>query len=192
MHYLSRQYHERGIFTDRTQVSFWRIQNGSDPWSMFQTLDKGYGQMIPQPQYSIKDKYALIHYIREGLVKPNNPKQYFDVTEEYLASLPPKLSSFKETLLKQPTSGSRPYELMDFGPTLFWTYQVNEGKSLLEWNIAQKGIAVRLDSGSGGVSKGNSWLIYDEDTMRCCCLSRGIRRLEGYCFRRFPWHTHFH
>ena len=72
---------------------------------------------------------------------------------------------------------------MDFGPTLFWTYQVNEGKSPLEWNIAQKGIAVRLDSGSGGVSKGKSWLIYDEDTMRCSCLSRGIRRLEGYCFR---------
>ena len=84
------------------------FKNGSDPWSMFQTLDKGYGQMIPQPQYSIKDKYALIHYIREGLVKPNNPKQYFDVTEEYLASLPLKLSSFKETVAKQPVSGSKP------------------------------------------------------------------------------------
>ena len=149
------------------------FRNGSDPWSMFQTLDKGYGQMIPQPQYSIKDKYALIHYIREGLVKPNNAKQYFDVTEEYLASLPPKLSSFKETIVKQPISGSKPYELMDFGPTLFWTYQVNEGKSPSEWNIAQKGIAVGLDGGSGGVSKGQSWLIYDEDTMRVAAAYQG-------------------
>ena len=52
--------------------------------------------MIPQPQYSIKDKYALIHYIREGLVKPNNAKQYFDVTEEYLASLPPNFQALRK------------------------------------------------------------------------------------------------
>ena len=105
--------------------------------------------------------------------KLNNAKQYFDVTEEYLASLPPKLSSFKETIVKQPISGSKPYELMDFGPTLFWTYQVNEGKSPSELNIAQKGIAVRLDGGSGGVSKGQSWLIYDEDTMRVAAAYQG-------------------
>ena len=158
--------HKEGSLPTALKFHSGEFRNGSDPWSMFQTLDKGYGQMIAQPQYSIKDKYALIHYIREGLVKPNNSKQYFYVTEEYLASLPPKLSSFKEMVVKQSLSGSKPYEVMDFGPTLFWTYQVNEGKSPSEWNIAQKGIAVRLDSGSGGVSKGKSWLIYDEDTMR--------------------------
>ena len=36
---------------------------------------------------------------------------------------------------------------MDFGPALFWTYQVAPG------NIAQKGMAIRLDDGPGGVSK---------------------------------------
>ena len=149
------------------------FRNGSDPWSMFQTLDKGYGQMIAQPQYSIKDKYALIHYIRESLVRPNNPKQYFDVTEKYLALLPPKLSSFKEKVIERPVSGSKPYELMDFGPTLFWTYQVNEVQSSSQWNIAQKGIAVRLDRGAGGISKGKSWLIYDEDTMRVAAAYEG-------------------
>ncbi len=95
------------------------FKNGSDPWSMFQTLDKGFGQMIPQPQYSIKDKYALIHYIRESLIKKNNPKQYFEVTQAYLALLPPKLSSFKETVIALPASGSKPYQKMDFRPTLF-------------------------------------------------------------------------
>src|SRR5215813_10877979 len=41
-----------------------------------------------------------------------------------------------------------PYERMEFGPALFWTLQVERG------NIAYKGIAVRLDPGPGGVSKG--------------------------------------
>ena len=37
-----------------------------------------------------------------------------------------------------------PYQRMDFGPVLFWTLQVAPG------NIAQKGIAIRLDDGPGG------------------------------------------
>ena len=56
-------------------------------------------------------------------------------------------------MVKQPVAGSKPYEVMDFGPTLFWTYQVNEGESSSEWNIAQKGIVVRLDRGPGGISR---------------------------------------
>ena len=49
---------------------------------------------------------------------------------------------------------------MNFGPALNWTYQVAPG------NIAYKGIAIRLDPGAGGISKGRSWMIYDHDTMR--------------------------
>ena len=41
-----------------------------------------------------------------------------------------------------------------------------------EWNIAQKGIAVRW-TGLWGVSKGKSWLIYDEDTMRVAAAYQG-------------------
>ncbi len=33
-------------------------------------------------------------------------------------------------------------------------------------NFAYKGIAVRLDKGEGGVSKGNTWMIFDSDVMR--------------------------
>ena len=57
-------------------------------------------------------------------------------------------------------AASPPYQRMDFGPALFWTLQVAPG------NIAQKGIAVRLDDGPGGVSKGRAWMVYDHDTMR--------------------------
>jgi glucose/arabinose dehydrogenase len=56
---------------------------------------------------------------------------------------------------------------MDLGPALFWTYQVAPG------NIAQKGIAIRLDDGPGGVSKGRAWMVYDHDTMRVAAASTG-------------------
>lgn len=60
-----------------------------------------------------------------------------------------------------------PYQRMEFGPVLFWTFQVERG------NIAQKGIAVRLDSGSGGVSHGRAWMIYDHDTLRAAAATTG-------------------
>jgi len=56
---------------------------------------------------------------------------------------------------------------MDFAPALFWTLQVEPG------NIAHKGIAVRLDSGAGGVSKGRAWMIYDHDTLRVAAATTG-------------------
>ena len=60
-----------------------------------------------------------------------------------------------------------PYRRMDFGPVLFCTYQVAPG------NIAQKGLAIRLDDGPGGVSKGRAWLVYDHDTMRAAAATTG-------------------
>ena len=60
-----------------------------------------------------------------------------------------------------------PYQRMDYGLVLFWTLQVEPG------NIAQKGIAVRLDDGPGGVSKGRAWMIYDHDTMRVAAATTG-------------------
>ena len=113
---------------------------------MFQTLDKGFGQMIPQPQYSIKDKYALIHYIRESLVKKNNPSNTSKSTRN-ISLATPSFRASRETVIELPASGSKPYQKMDFGTALFWTYQVNKGRSPADWNIAQKGIAVRLDKG---------------------------------------------
>jgi hypothetical protein len=60
-----------------------------------------------------------------------------------------------------------PYQRMDFGPVLFWTLQVAPG------DIAQKAIAIRLDDGPGGVSKGRAWMVYDHDTMRVAGATTG-------------------
>ena len=51
---------------------------------------------------------------------------------------------------------------MDYGPSLMNTYEVGGPGP----NIAYKGIAVRLDAGAGGVSRGKSWALFDHDTLR--------------------------
>ena len=54
----------------------------------------------------------------------------------------------------------KPYIDMDYGAFLTASIEVSAG------NIAQKGIAVRLDDGPGGVSQGNAFVLFDTDTMR--------------------------
>ena len=71
------------------------------------------------------------------------------------------------TLVARAQTGAPPYQRMDYGPALFWTLQVAPG------NIAQKGIAVRLDDGPGGVSKGRAWMVYDHDTMGVAAATTG-------------------
>ncbi len=145
------------------------FKNGSDPYRMYQTLEKGYGMMIPQMQFDAEQKYAAIHYIRETFLKPLNKSQYFEPSEAYLASLPKALDLPKVPNSPNVVKKGKPYELMDFGQTLMWTFQISHKDK----NIAQKGIVVRLDQGEGGVSKGNAWMLYDEDTMRVATAYSG-------------------
>jgi hypothetical protein len=51
---------------------------------------------------------------------------------------------------------------MDYGPSLSATYEVGSKGG----NFAYKGVAVRLDAGPGGVSRGRHWSVFDHDTMR--------------------------
>ena len=140
------------------------FKNGSDPYSMFVTLTKGFGQMVPQGQYTTAQKYSVIQYIREELLRPHNPQQFTAVTPAYLNALPKALVRAEA---EQADRTLPQYRRMDFGPALFWTYQVAPG------NIAQKGLAIRLDDGPGGVSKGRAWLVYDHDTMRVAAATTG-------------------
>ena len=145
-----------------------QFKNGADPYRIYQTLKKGYGLMVPQPQYTDAQKYAVIHYIREAFLKPHNPSQYYKVSGDYLAGLPLGLETVQES---KPKDSGKPYEKMDFGPALMWTYQTSgKGDPL---NIAQKGINMRLDAGTGGVSKGKAWMLYEHDTMRIAAAYTG-------------------
>jgi len=97
----------------------------------------------------------------------------FEPTEAYLASLPKALDLPKAPKSPTVVKQGKPFELMDFGPVLNWTFQINRGAGGKNKNIAQKGINVRLDQGEGGVSKGSAWMVYDEDTMRVATAYSG-------------------
>ena len=60
------------------------FKNGADPYRMYQTLTHGYGLMNPQSWAVPRQKYDVIHYVREALVKPHNPRQYVEVDADYL------------------------------------------------------------------------------------------------------------
>ncbi len=69
----------------------------------------------------------------------------------------------------------KPYIDMDYGAFLTASIEVSAG------NIAQKGIAVRLDDGPGGVSQGNAFVLFDTDTMRVAGFWTGRGLINWQC-----------
>ena len=133
-----------------------KFKRGSDPYSLYQTLTHGYGMMNAQRWMVPEQKYAVIYYIRETFLRDHNPSQLFAIDEAYLAGLPAG-----DTRGPKPIE-SQPWTNMNYGPSLLNTIEVSSDRT----NIAQKGIAIRLDDGPGGVESGTHWLMYDHDTMR--------------------------
>ena len=133
-----------------------KFKNGSDPLAIYQTLTRGFGLMTPQMWMVPSQKYDVIHYIRETYLKRHNPSQYVSIDDAYLARLPAGNTRGPEP------SKIEPWSAMDYGPQLTHTYEVPGPVP----NLAYKGIAVRLDPGSGGVSRGHHWMLYDADTLR--------------------------
>ncbi|MBY0456953.1 MAG: heme-binding protein, partial [Gemmataceae bacterium] len=78
--------------------------------------------------------------------------------DEYLAKLP----TGKKGAFGPAPVNVEPWVNMDYGPSLMNTYEVGGPGP----NIAYKGLAVRLDAGTGGVSRGKVWSLFDHDTMR--------------------------
>ncbi len=133
-----------------------KFKNGSDPYGMYQTLTNGYGMMVAQSWMVPKQKYDVVHYIREAYLKPHNTTQYVAINDTYLGELPEGTTRGPEP------SSAEPWISMDYGPNLIASYEVGSDAT----NFAYKGIAVRLDAGPGGVSQGQYWMLYDHDTMR--------------------------
>jgi putative heme-binding domain-containing protein len=133
-----------------------KFRSGGDPHAMYKTLTHGFGLMVPQMWMVPRQKYDVIHYIRESYVRKANASQYRDVTDDYLAALPKG-----DTFGPEPVEYS-PWSDMNYGPSMINTFEVGSDGH----NFAYKGIAVRLDQGPGGISKGNHWAVFDHDTMR--------------------------
>ena len=146
------------------------FKNGSDPHSLYRTLTHGYNSMAPQTWMVPRQKYDVIHYLREAYLKPHNAKQYAKADDAYLAKLP---TGKKGEFGPAPLSVD-PWMAMDYGPSLTNTYEVGGPGP----NFAYKGIAVRLDAGAGGVSRGKSWALFDHDTLRFAAAWTGDRFID--------------
>ncbi len=180
--YLSTCFNCHGNKSDEGSIpnarKFWedKFITGNDPFAMYQIITKGYATMPPQLNLVPQQKYDVIHFIREKYLKEDNPEQYFEVDATYLNSLP-KGDSLGPKAMK-----IEPWRTMDYGNFLTHTYElvpedapereISGGKAplpdenLLNANFAYKGIALRLDQGSGGIAAGNTWMIFDHDLMR--------------------------
>jgi putative heme-binding domain-containing protein len=130
-----------------------RFKNGSDPYALYRTLTDGFSQMPAQRWMVPRQKYDVIHYIREEFLRKDNPSQYAKVDRPYLATLPKGTSQGPAPVV------SESWKDMNYGHSLMATVEVAPG------NFAYKGVCVRLDPGPGGVSKGQVWSVYDHDTM---------------------------
>ncbi len=162
-----------------TAFKFWEdeFKVGKDPYSIYQTLTRGYGSMPPQVNLTPVEKYDIINYLRETFIQKDNPDQYFEIDSTYLASLP------SGTTTGPAPREFKPWAEMDYGNFLINTYEVVglnapprerssgpiqplKDENFSNSNFAYKGIAVRVDQGEGGVAAGKAWMMFDHDLMR--------------------------
>ena len=86
---------------------------GTDPLSLFETLTEGRGRMGPQTWMSVADRYAVVQYVRERLMRPLDPGfEAFDADD--IAALPRPVARVAGAR-GSPLTGSK---ARDFGPAL--------------------------------------------------------------------------
>lgn len=84
-----------------------KLKFGADPFSMFMTLSRGNGLMAPMNHLTPKERYQVVHYIRQEFMKGRNPG-FHEVDDDYLAGLPEGTKLGDEV----------PDVKRDFGPSL--------------------------------------------------------------------------
>ena len=160
-------------------TKFWEqsFKAGSDVFSMYQTVTRGYGYMPPQPALTPQDKYDVITYIQQKFLRDNSNELLIQNSPGYRSGLPKGSSRGPKSKPYQPWAD------MDYGNFLINTYELADevtgperyhspgpspypDEDYSKNNFAYKGIAIRLDKGKGGVSKGKAWMIFDHDLMR--------------------------
>jgi len=104
------------------------LKFGNDPYSMWKTMTKGVGQMMPQIQYTPEERYAVIQYIRENIIRKTNPEEYSWIGEDYLASLPKGSGDKKSEAVKG--------HARDFGPVLTSQFR-REVNRAMTFNLGQ-------------------------------------------------------
>ncbi|MEM8889193.1 MAG: DUF6797 domain-containing protein [Bacteroidota bacterium] len=160
-------------------LKFWEqpFKAGGDLFSMYQTVTRGFGSMPPQVTLTPQEKYDVVHYIQQSFVRQHNADAYISASPGYLKGVPTGSSRGPEA------KPYHPWADMDYGNFFINTYELVDEETgperfhspgpvpfrdedYSQSNFAYKGIAVRLDKGTGGVSKGKAWMVFDHDLMR--------------------------
>lgn len=91
--------------------------NGGDPLNMFKTLTYGFRNMMPSPQLNPEQRYQVIHYIRENLIRQHAPELYVEVKEDYTEPMPVLLGDMKQEAARIESLAKVGY-LRDYGRAL--------------------------------------------------------------------------
>ena len=60
------------------------LKFGTDPYSLWKTISYGNGLMFRWDSVlTPKERYQIVHFIRETILKKTNPNQYFVPSDEY-------------------------------------------------------------------------------------------------------------
>jgi len=72
--------------------NFWtdafKNPNGGGAYGLYTVMAKGYNSMPAFPALSSGDRYAVVHFVRERLVKPHNPDHYLEDSDAIVATIP--------------------------------------------------------------------------------------------------------
>ncbi len=122
------------------------LRHGSDPYSMWKVLTNGAGMMPAQTWLTAEERYDVIHFIREELMKDSNPDHYFVITDEYLSGLP-RLVIATDNQLENIRRGALD-GLQEFGQEWFRDNLGSYGPAIYSQlqGHSTAGITVKLDS----------------------------------------------
>ena len=105
-----------------------KLRFGNKPYDMWKTISFGAGMMAAQTWLQPAERYYVIQYIREQFIRKSNPRQYFKITDEYLATLPKSQKSIEQQLAetkKQALKGS-----LKYGQEWFMHHKSNYGPAI--------------------------------------------------------------
>ena len=159
--------HERaGSLPTAPRFAAASLKTAGDPYAMYRVLTDGLGQMPAQTWMVPQQKYDVIHWVRETYLRPRESDWLVRVDKAYLDRLP------KGTSRGPAPSKIEAWSAMDYGPSLSATYEIGRDGG----NFAYKGVAIRLDPGQGGVSRGRAFTVFEIDTLRLAAAWTG----EGF------------
>ena len=129
------------------------MENGGDPLGMFRTITYGFRNMMPATQLEPAERYKVIHYIRERLIKENAPELYVAVDEDYASAMPVSPEASQEEIQRIGRLASTGY-LRDYGNALCAPVMRQDGRRMSSPN------ALAIDLGN------ETTVAYDLGSMR--------------------------